>query len=125
MLYREIQFVGVVLLIILGSSAVVAQPERQRLARPLMLPAERYKCLIRYADQLAVSARGNLVNISACPPKIEVGFTPPAELMKNYLILTPADLKCLLRTRQARHRVAFNRGQGRVAVYLRPCGARR
>lgn len=113
-------------LIFLGADAMVAaKPATQNVSRPLLLAKDHYNCLIKYADKLAVSARGNLVNISRCPPQIEVGFTPPVKLMKNYLVLTPDDLQCFVQARQRGQRIAYKRGQSRVAVYLRPCGIRK
>jgi hypothetical protein len=124
-LVRSFKLTAGMLVTALASGHTLAQPLAQSVSRPLVLTVERYNCLVRYADRLAVSARGNLINVSACPPQIEVGFTPPPDLMRNYLILTADDLQCLLRGRREGHRIAFMRGQRKVAIYLRPCGRQR
>jgi hypothetical protein len=121
MLVRPIKLAAVILI----TAFVLGNTQAQSVSRPVLLTIERYHCLVGYADRLVVSARGNLVNISACPPQIEVNFTPSPELMNNYLILTADDLKCLLRGRREGHRIAFMRGQRKVAIYLRPCGRQR
>lgn len=125
MLNKVLLALAGLLVLVLFADILNAQPQLQPVPRPLLLTKERYYCLIKYADQLAVSSRGNLVDISTCPPRIELGFTPRVTLMDNYLTLSPVDVQCLLRARRGGQRIAFKSGQRAVAVYLRPCGARR
>lgn len=125
MLVRMLKPAIGILIITLAHAGSYSPSVAQNIARPIILPLENYNCLVGYADRLAVSSRGNMINVSACPPKIEVGFTPPPALMRNYLILTADDVQCLLQARRQGHRVAFMHGPRKVAVYLRPCGRKR
>jgi hypothetical protein len=99
--------------------AAIAQDARDD--RPRILTEEQYYCLVRHADTLEVSKGGTVVDITACPPEPRLGTMPriPSE---RFIILSPEDIKCLVRGRRAGHNIAYRRRDNRVALYLRPCG---
>lgn len=89
--------------------------------RPRIITKAQFECLLRHASNLEVSAGGTVIDIAECPPKLRLGFFP-RKFEERYLVLTPADLKCLEKARRPGHGIAWRRPGEKVALYLRPCG---
>lgn len=89
--------------------------------RPRILTREQYYCLVKHADSLEVSQRGTVFDLEQCPPEPRLGAFPPT-LSARFISLKPEDVACLKRGRESGHGIAYRRENGRVALYLRPCG---
>lgn len=90
---------------------------------PRVITAMQYKCLLKHLDQITVSRRGTVFDLTRCPPMPVLGAFPPGPSQK-YIVLTPRDLDCLSMSTQRGQRIAVMRARRKVALYLNPCGNR-
>lgn len=104
----------------LASCPALQAQTRPAPIRPQIVTEAQYRCLIRNIDRIAVGRRGNLVDLSECPPAVILNSYPvPPDAER--LFLKPDDIACLKRASRSRT-IAVRRKNGLVALYLQPCG---
>lgn len=88
---------------------------------PRVVTQEQFTCLLQHRAEIAVSKRGTIIDLADCPPKPVLGAFPQ-RMSERYLLLTPADLKCLRSIKPGDRSIVKRRKDGKVALHLRPCG---
>lgn len=106
------------LLLLIGQAAGQATSDR-----PRVITAKQYKCLLQHLNQITVSRRGTVFDLTRCPPRAVLGAFPPGP-SKKYMMLTPGDLDCLAKATRRGQQIAVMRAGRKVALYLNPCGNR-
>ncbi|MEJ1968913.1 MAG: hypothetical protein WDN03_09845 [Rhizomicrobium sp.] len=87
--------------------------------RPRLLTGDQYRCLAQHLNDLAIGKRGNVVDLTVCPPAIMLGSFPVPP-NRAYIFLTKDDIACL--KQPGPNKAVIPQPNGMVALYLQPCG---
>lgn len=108
------------LAVLAGSSSPAASEQVSKGAR--LVTWAQYQCLVRYADRLRVSRRGNTIDLSACPKEPSVLLPAfPLPPSSDRMFLKPNELACIRKSRAGERMIAVRQRDGKVALYLDPC----
>lgn len=105
----------------------MAGPTQRVDRQPVILDRAAYGCLMRNLNRLKPGRGTIVVDLTDCPPGAPSILEPSYAVPPNERILqvNAATLACLRRAGTRGARIAFNRNDGKVSLYLMPCGRAR
>ena len=103
---------------------LIAQSATTAAERPRILTEAQFRCLTQHNRTMRASGgSGTLFDLSDCPRQPSaVRGAYPLTPNDRYIRLSQSDILCLRNSNKGTHPMAQTLPNGKVAVYLNPCG---